>query len=271
MNPVQFFDNLWQDYISISPQAEVIRKVFEATDGEVINDHVAFRTFAHTPLQLDNLEPLVLAMGYSLQDEYQFKAKKLRARSYIHPDSSVPKIFISELLTEQLSESAQNILAKYTAEITSKPVDQSVFWSARHWSAPSFEDYKTLMQETEYGAWLLAIGIRVNHFTVSINHLKSVAELKDTAQIQRVLDRVKEAGYAVNTSGGEVKGTPAALLEQGSTMADRQPVEFAGDETYEIPTCFYEFALRYPNADGEVYQGFIEANADKIFESTSAA
>ncbi|WP_086481709.1 DUF1338 domain-containing protein [Oceanospirillum sanctuarii] len=275
MNPVQFFDNLWQDYISITPQAEVIRKVFaapeESANGEVINDHVAFRTFAHTPLQLDNLEPLVLAMGYSLQDEYNFTAKKLRARSYIHPDTSVPKIFISELLTEQLSEAAQKILAKYTAEITDKPADQSVFWSACHWSAPSFEDYKTLMQETEYGAWLLAIGIRVNHFTVSINHLNGVEGQEATTQIQRVLDRVKESGYAVNTVGGEVKGTPEALLEQGSTMADRQQIEFAGGERHEIPTCFYEFALRYPNAEGEVYQGFIEANADKIFESTNAA
>ena len=270
MNPVQFFDNLWQDYIAITPQAEVIRKVFENTDGEVINDHVAFRTFAHTPLQLENLEPLVLAMGYSLQDEYQFKAKKLRARSYIHPDSSVPKIFISELLTEQLSESAQKILAKYIAEITAEPVDQSVFWSSRHWSAPSFDDYNELMQETEYGAWLLAIGIRVNHFTVSINHLNSVTDFQATDKIQHVLGRVKAAGYAVNTVGGEVKGSPAALLEQGSTMADRQQIEFSGGETHEIPTCFYEFALRYPDSDGVVYQGFVEANADKIFESTNS-
>lgn len=271
MTPVQFFENLWQDYISMTPQAEVIRKTFADTDGEVINDHVAFRTFAHTPLQLDNLETLVLQMGYSLQDEYQFKAKKLRARSYIHPDASVPKIFISELLTEQLSEKSQEILAKYSADITEIPSDQSVFWSGRHWSAPSFEDYKALMQETEYGAWLLAIGIRVNHFTVSINHLTSVAELKNTAQIQRVLERVKEAGYSVNTVGGEVKGAPTTLLEQGSTMADRQQIEFADGEKHEIPTCFYEFALRYPNTEGVVYQGFVEANADKIFESTNEA
>lgn len=271
MHPTQFFDTLWQDYISITPQAEVIRRLFAATDDEVINDHVAFRTFAHTPLQLDNLEPLVLQMGYSLQDEYQFKAKKLRARSYIHPDSSVPKIFISELLTEQLSEQTQKILAKYTAEIDQAPSGQNVFWSARHWSAPSFADYKTLMQETEYGAWLLAIGIRVNHFTVSINHLSSVADLKGSAQIHRVLMRVKDAGYRVNAVAGEVKGSPESLLEQGSTMADRKAIDFSDGEQHEIPTCFYEFALRYPKADGELYQGFVEANADKIFESTNAS
>ncbi len=38
----------------------------------------------------------------------------------------------------------------------------------------------------------------------------------------------------------------------------------------EIPSCFYEFAKRYPQADGELYTGFVAASADKIFESTNA-
>jgi len=265
MNAETFFDQLWQDYIQITPQAEQVKKLFEATDGVVINDHVAFRTFANTPLKLDNLEPLILGMGYERQGSYDFSAKKLRAHSFIHPNPEVPKVFISELLTDQLSEEAQAILAKYTAQIEVSELDPSVFWSARHWDMPSYDEYKTLMAETEYGAWLLAIGIRVNHFTVSINHLES------TNCIREVLQRVKDAGYAVNTVGGEVKGVPADLLEQGSTMADRQAYDFAGGEQHEIPTCFYEFALRHPNAEGEVYQGFIAANADKIFESTNAS
>ncbi|MGL4837356.1 MAG: DUF1338 domain-containing protein, partial [Shewanella sp.] len=35
------------------------------------------------------------------------------------------------------------------------------------------------------------------------------------------------------------------------------------------PSCFYEFALRYPKANGELYTGFVAASADKIFESTN--
>jgi hypothetical protein len=38
------------------------------------------------------------------------------------------------------------------------------------------------------------------------------------------------------------------------------------EEAKEIPS--YEFALRYPMENGELYQGFIAASADKIFEST---
>lgn len=263
MNAVEFFDSLWKDYVAIAPQAQTIHDLFESTDGEVINDHVAFRTFTDTPICLDVLEPLILSMGYSRQDSYDFKAKKLRAHSFIHPDETVPKIFCSELLVDQLSQESQNTIRKYTRQIPEKDYDLSVFWSARHWDMPSWEEYQQVMEESEYGAWLLALGVRCNHFTVSVNHLKTTDSIHD------VLDRVKEAGFAVNTVGGEVKGTPESLLEQGSTMADKQTLEFAGAEAREIPTCFYEFAKRHAGPDGVVYQGFIEANADKIFESTN--
>ena len=59
------------------------------------------------------------------------------------------------------------------------------------------------------------------------------------------------------------------LLEQGSTLADRAEFTFAGGQVEEIPTCYYEFAKRYRTSDGRLYQGFVAASADKIFESTN--
>ena len=52
-------------------------------------------------------------------------------------------------------------------------------------------------------------------------------------------------------------------------MADKAGVEMNG-ETVQIPSCFYEFAQRYELPDGKLYQGFVAASADKIFESTNA-
>jgi len=52
-------------------------------------------------------------------------------------------------------------------------------------------------------------------------------------------------------------------------MAERFKVNFQ-EGKYIIPSCFYEFARRYPMANGEIYTGFIAASADKIFESTNA-
>lgn len=262
MNTDEFFVDLWQDYIQITPQAKEIKREFESLGEKVVNDHVAFRTFADSPIQLDYLEPLILALGYQRQESYFFKAKKLRAHSFIHTEPELPKIFCSELLTDQLSPVAQRIISNYTQQISKQPQSPSVFWSGRHWEMPSWEDYSELIKETEYGAWLLAIGIRVNHFTISVNHLQGFHTL------QEVLDKVKNTGFAVNTVGGEIKGCPEMLLEQGATIADRKTFMFAEGETHQIPTCFYEFALRYEDQHGEIYQGFVEANADKIFEST---
>jgi len=50
-------------------------------------------------------------------------------------------------------------------------------------------------------------------------------------------------------------------------MANQVSVEFKQGK-YTIPNSFYEFAKRYSMANGELYQGFIAASADKLFEST---
>ncbi len=73
----------------------------------------------------------------------------------------------------------------------------------------------------------------------------------------------------LNTIGGEIKGGESVFLAQSSTMADKITLAFS-DTSLTIPSCFYEFAQRYAMPDGELYQGFVEASADKIFESTNA-
>jgi 2-oxoadipate dioxygenase/decarboxylase len=96
-----------------------------------------------------------------------------------------------------------------------------------------------------------------------------VNQLSQFRTLAEVNQRLKDEGFRLNTSGGEVKGSPQDLLEQSSTMADRADVAFS-DKTVSIPSCFYEFALRYPKPDGKLYSGFVAASADKIFESTDS-
>ena len=71
----------------------------------------------------------------------------------------------------------------------------------------------------------------------------------------------------MNDSGGEIKGTPEQLLEQSSIKSEIVAVDFK-EGSFEVPGCYYEFARRYPDADGKLYSGFIAKSADKIFEST---
>ena len=64
-----------------------------------------------------------------------------------------------------------------------------------------------------------------------------------------------------------MKVNPSECLEQSSTLADSIEVELS-DKKMQIPSCYFEFAKRYPLESGELYQGFVASSADKIFEST---
>jgi len=111
---------------------------------------------------------------------------------------------------------------------------------------------------------MYVFGFRANHFTVFVNHLKTLKS------IEEINEFLKSKGLTLNTSGGEVKGTPAELLEQSSTMANKVPVKFR-QGTFEVLNSYYEFARRYADANGKLYTGFIAASADKIFESTDVS
>jgi hypothetical protein len=265
MHWTTFFQNLWNDFEAIAPAAADIKTKLEASGEVVVNDHVAFRTFDRAPIALEDLQPHILAMGYAILEDYDFEDKKLHARAYVHPDATAPRVFISELLVDQCSAELRavvdGLVAELPADIAATP---DVFWSGRPWAPIPYATWEALSAESEYAAWLCALGFRANHFTVSINHLSPAL-----GGVEAVLARVEAYGHRVNASGGRVKGTPAELLEQGSTMADRLPLPFADCEAV-VPTCYYEFALRHPTATGVLYPGFIAASADKIFESTDA-
>jgi hypothetical protein len=260
------FSHLWDDYVSITPSAKKIHALLlgASNTDEIINDHIALRTFNINKINLAKLAAHFEALGYEAKGDYDFEAKKLTAKHYEHADLSKPKVFISELRVEELSENAQTIIKRMVDSVTEDyALQQNFLYSGAPWSV-SQSDYETLLAESEYAAWMSAWGFRANHFTVSVNYLDSFAHL------EQVNDKLKDANFVLNTSGGEIKGGKDVCLAQSSTMADKMPVTFS-DSTLEIPSCFYEFAERFPLANGELYQGFVAASADKIFESTNVA
>ncbi len=257
------FNNLWQNYLSVTPSADAVHKLLGSTQqDDVINDHIALRTFNIEKVGLEKLAAHFLAVGYTECGEYHFEAKKLYAKHFEHSDPTKPKVFISELLVEKFSQSLQDTIHSLVDQIDETAVTNDDFlYSGTHWSIDS-KTYEALLKESEYAAWTAAWGYRANHFTVSINHLAKFTKIEDVNQA------LKDGGFELNTSGGEVKGSPEVLLEQSSTLADKVACTFSDGDTV-IPSCFYEFALRYNKPDGEIYTGFVAASADKIFESTN--
>lgn len=263
MTPEVLFQSLWNDYITrLCPSADKVHSLLEE-DEALINDHIALRTFNVAPLGLGTLAKPFLALGYKDCGDYVFESKKLVAKHFEHPDPLQPKVFISELKVEECSPQLQEIVAKLVEQVDATKLEGEAFlYGGRLWDI-SFADYQLLAEESEYASWLAAHGYGANHFTVNVNQLKAFTEVK------QVNDHLRGAGFTINESGGEVKGTPEVLLEQSSTMADKVPVVFS-DGTETVPGGFYEFAKRYPMANGELYTGFVAASADKIFESTDS-
>ncbi len=264
MNHKEIFSRLWQDYTEQNPAVRNVYDLFISEGETVYNDHIAFRTFNDPRINIDVLSKVFTGNGYEEKGQYHFEEKKLFAKHFEHKtDIHAPRVFISELLTEQFSDFLQKTAKDW---INAIPADflgsEELIYSGNLSGKPSFEVYEKLRTESEYAGWLYVNGFRANHFTVSVNGLKKLNS------IQKVNSFLKDHGFLLNDAGGEVQGTPGELLEQSSIKAGIIKVSF-NEGIYEVPGCYYEFAKRYPDADGKLYSGFIAKSANKIFESTN--
>ena len=256
-------ENLWSQYVQESPASQQIYDLFTQAGEKVENDHIALRTFDDPRVGVNALGKFFENLGYEERGEYHFELKKLYAKHYEHKtDASQPKIFISELLTGKFSsfvqEQAKTVVDSIPAQKLTSP---ELLYSGTLWGELDYDIYQKLLAESEYAAWLYVFGFRANHFTVFLNDMKKLNSVEEVNQF------IKQNGFKLNSSGGEIKGTPAELLEQSSIMANEVDVKFK-QGTFKVLNSYYEFARRYPMANGQLYQGFIAASADKIFEST---
>jgi hypothetical protein len=264
MNRTELLDFFWRSHSSVTPDALRIHDLLGERGEAVVNDHVAFRTFDIEPIGVESLAETFLRLGWSPSGEYTFPEKKLRARSYAHPEEGVPHVFISELITAEFSDELRRIAGSLIEQVAAeRRGSESLLGELPSWAPVSYEDYRRLQEESQYAAWLAAFGIRVNHFTVLVNALTTFDSL------QALNAWLIAEGFQLNDSGGLIKGTPEQLLEQSSTRSNTIEWEFAGGERHVIPSCYYEFARRYVDpSTGELYRGFIAKSADRIFEST---
>jgi hypothetical protein len=127
---------------------------------------------------------------------------------------------------------------------------------------PTQQQYSNLADASEYAGWLSTMGYQANHFTVNVN------ELTTLHSIDEVIHLLTDHHYLLNTVGGIKKGMPEDLLIQASTLADSIVFKFSDGEQQEVSSCFYEFAHRFSDRSGRIFQGFVPNNANAIFEST---
>jgi hypothetical protein len=251
--------------------------------SEIENDHIAFRTIGVPLLGIQSLEKIFCHYGYEKKDYFRFEGKKLDAYWFAPPSPKFPRIFISELKVEELSQEAQSIILSYTNEVKADPLDTidlddphavAAFLHTPLWRLPKLSDYGRLLQESEYASWVIYNRYYLNHYTISVHQLKEGYNTLD--QFNQFLESI---GIQLNDAGGKTKVSGDGLLLQSSTVAQIITATFDNNESYDIAGSYVEFAERRvlpafenmpkTSLQREHYRdGFETSNADKIFEST---
>ncbi|KAL2904373.1 Pyridoxal 5'-phosphate synthase subunit PdxT [Bienertia sinuspersici] len=275
-------------YYDRNPTAKrILDLVHSAGIDRISYDHFAFRTFGVDGHGIDSMAEIFLDFGYIQKDELKFPAKKLKAYWFSPPAVSddkgsgingpLPRVFISELLVDQMSSKAQEIIKKYTgmSGYGNKYAALASAHGSLTWEKPLHSEFQQLARESEYAAWTLVNGYALNHLTISTHQLNS--HLRDINHLNQFIE---DNGFKLNSEGGTLKVSPDGLLLQSSTVADARPFLFSDGTMESVPCSYIEFAERlvlpqYKNLpDEEVKEfhrrdGFEVGNADKIFESTS--
>lgn len=265
--------------------------------GPFPNDHMAIRTFSTPGFGIDILGQALESVGYEPRDTYVFETKKLDAQWFAPPpDTMLPRVFLSQLRVHELSSSAQATLRLHLCEHRPRKLAELLRQHASTRSAYEKEpinaehgqmlnmtaytyglsladmldeklyssvisqhDYEKLRAETEYGAWTLLNGNRINHCTIPIRWLAAPLD----SMYSFVKFARKELALDMNDNGA-VQQSEDGLLLQSSTVAVTYPFLFRGAQSpTAVPGSFVEFIERRR-------EGFEAANADKIFESTDA-
>ncbi|MBI2384478.1 MAG: DUF1338 domain-containing protein [Elusimicrobia bacterium] len=283
----RLFDCLWQEYRERVSYARVYEDLLLARGGTFRNDHVAFRTFAAQSrwTGIAALSRPFEALGYRAAGAYDFPDKSLTAIHFAPPSESLPKLFVSELRTWELSPRARRIILRATARSAPRLSDADLAglsdlpkvgakrraqllrrWAAqfaRPWPAPSRADAAALERESQFAAWTLLHGHSVNHFTAAV-HAQAVDALGD---IESTAAALKAAGVPMKA---EIEGAPGSSLRQTSTQAVVVPVEMrAGSRVVKKPWTYAYFELaERPLIDGRRFEGFLGSQASSLFEMT---
>eukprot|EP00184_Porphyridium_aerugineum_P001801 CAMPEP_0184699204 /NCGR_PEP_ID=MMETSP0313-20130426/5556_1 /TAXON_ID=2792 /ORGANISM="Porphyridium aerugineum, Strain SAG 1380-2" /LENGTH=379 /DNA_ID=CAMNT_0027158253 /DNA_START=789 /DNA_END=1928 /DNA_ORIENTATION=+ len=293
--------SLLNNYKKQTPDAIKIEELMVAEKivpnaAAIENDHIAFRTFNDPALGIDSIEQVFVPLGYKKRDYLNFEDKKLNAYWYSPPSEDLPRVFVSEIRVQDLSLAAQSIIHKHIPSNIPSPKKSTMSLEDRvkalkenkmgmsqiAWPKVERKEYKVLAEESEYAAWVLLHGHKINHFTIALQNLP--AGYNTCTQFNQWL---KDRDFVLNTAGGEVKTSHDGLLMQSATIAARVPYTFNCGTTVPVPYAYVEFAERLPLPEflNSVFtdkqqhggrkwarhmlrEGFEVDNANLIFEST---
>ncbi len=292
----QLWNLLWQDYRDRVTYARIYQQMIEEAGGSIANDHIAFRTLrlnidqnGHSVrLGIPYLAKIAEALGYQQAGEYHFPEQFLYAHHYAHPDQNnydLPKLFISELIVDDLPEDAANLIKEtvQSGDFSWYPdfrssintLDQQTLLTQlahlfkRPWQPPKKFMIEQVNAVSQYGAWVMLYGYSVNHFTGYVNRHQTAKY----QTIEQTIAGLTNLGVPMKSS---IEGSIESGLCQTATQAAIEPA-WVEDDTGKLiqipwPYAYYEIAERHQikNSAGDsvLFGGFLSAQAKQLFEMT---
>ncbi|KAL9645385.1 hypothetical protein ABK040_002584 [Willaertia magna] len=300
----QVTDELWKEYLIRVPYARKYVDINYTLGGNVVNDHIALRTFHIEPTNsskknnvawggVKSLARVLKPFGYKDKGDYLFKDTHLYAQHFEFPeDQDVPKIFISQLEVQKLSKKNQKIIKEILIDakdpldrdalrlldivernqselkdLEKKYLSQSLLnVFKRQWSIPYEKDVLELNKESQYAAWTAIHGWSVNHFTAYINR-QNISKLKT---IEDTIDYLEKECKIPMKKGGivgpqKLRQTATAAVTEKVLLRDENNELVERDWSY----AYYEFAQRGKGENGELFNGFLAGNTPSLFANTT--
>jgi hypothetical protein len=247
-------DRLWAAYARDVPFVQrFVALHARMHDGRPFeNDHIALRTVARTGRGsgLAVFVPVFERLGWTVRDAYTFADVHLHAVYLAQP--GLPRVFVSELDIDALPADARAAILRAPADPPAPTdLDALADWFAPP-LPPSRADVELVARHSQYGAWCLCFGRRVNHFTAAVD---------DVATWQA---RLLDDGVPMKA---EIEGAPippgGTGLRQTATAAAELDVTFADGTSAQKPYAYFEIAERHGGFDG-----FLAQQARQLFDQT---
>lgn len=242
-------DRLWAGYVDDVPWA---RAFVDLAGGTFENDHIALRSLARDGdgSGLAVFVPVFAALGWTVKDSYVFPDVHLRALYLSQP--GLPRVFVSELDPHALPALARDALLASAPDV---PPPTSALQLASWFCAPPPPPraaVDVVAAASQYGAWLMCFGRRVNHFTAVVDDIVAWQH------------RLTQHGVPMKA---DIEGDPIAVggqgLRQTATAAAELGVRFADGSTSSRPYAYFEIAERSGGFDG-----FLAQQARQLFDQT---
>lgn len=273
---------LWQQFRQDSVQIPRIESALQCQSLPL--DHFAIIDLPGPHSGKSTLIQLFEQLGFTLRGEDYLPEKQnpfawLAAADIEQELATValPQVVVADFRLDELPIEIRTIISHYSAQASPVPLIDlgdpfatltrlGQYFRGRDWPAPTLHEFQTVKAFNELLAWVLVLGRRPNHFTLSVHLMKTFSSL--TAFNDFMIDTVK---LPLNIEGGIIKGNKEAGIAQSSTIGHPTTIQLA-DGVIQLPADFMEFVWRYsdkqqPTYWGDYFPNFIAAQANYVIES----